>query len=125
MNRAVLKDLRDAVTKHHDQFDMRAWCDTGTYIVDTKRPDIIWDRIAGASRPPCGTTMCFAGWIIFLNPEQAAAIGEEYRAEGYEWDIPDVAAAIAGLGYAERERLFYTSQNDAALAVLDEMIARA
>lgn len=85
----------------------------------------------------CGTTRCIAGWAIHLaggyelmwsteqfGNDSVTVADFAYGASGVRYEIADLAAAEMGLNEDEMYDLFWTGDNEGALAKLDELIEK-
>jgi hypothetical protein len=61
-----------AILRYEDQHDQGSWIEApGPFPV----------RASNGEHPPCGTTMCFAGWDAFRNAPKGASIRGNYVCE--------------------------------------------
>lgn len=67
----------------------------------------------------CGTTMCVAGWTLFLEEGIKSSLGYYARYDSEYCDISETAGTLLGFDdYEESEWLFYEFDNEAAVQKL-------
>jgi hypothetical protein len=78
----------------------------------------------GLKDPQCGTTHCIAGWAIMLSQARIAWSPHGLLAHANGRDPGDCAAGLTGLSTAEADDLFFTMDEERALAKLDALIEK-
>lgn len=125
MNRRRLTALYDHLLGNRDQVDIDHWyLEHGTFRNDptahTARRLLSPDAFAD-----CTTTGCFAGWVVHLWPDEAAAILSRDAVHNRHPEfqaVPHIAAEILDLDADEANALFYATDTDTGFAVLDNMV---
>jgi hypothetical protein len=106
----ILDDALDHIRKYprrHNQssfFSGRQGC--GLYY-----NDMVPVAASNGDSPPCGTTLCFAGWISFLNAPEGSTLefgGKSVSIPGRgRVDIDDYAEEVAGLSHEQAGAMFF------------------
>ncbi len=69
-----------------------------------------WEQHDYATRRPCGTAYCFAGWIAAMSRQKLDLDDGGWRTKGGR-DVHDFARRRAGLTYLEASHLFSASND--------------
>lgn len=100
MNVELAIEVRDLIRVYPERHNQAEWCsDEGKLVTES-----------------CDTSACIAGWVAAVKGVTVADLAQQGKEVG-SW-----AAAQLGLTDEEREELFYTWDNDEALAKLDILI---
>lgn len=93
MNVKLLEQVKGAILKHPENFDMELYA-YGTVVADKQAP------------PECGTTACIAGWAIAIHD----GVVEEPQSIGQEMKIWQRAEEVLDLDSEQGRTLFHVSK---------------
>lgn len=111
LNRPLLQELRDFITKHPSQFNMSIWFESYSTLAQTTPDQAIHN---------CGTIGCIGGWtgVLVMNKIPGAVLSLGYNGEpeytvkkaGYsvhpDADSEDLAGLALGMTEEESTALF-------------------
>ena len=107
MNVELARKALDAARRHPERFEMGDWfavSDTGG-----RYPPAI--TIGPETRvPPCGTTACFAGWVVFMTAPEGTVIKDAvlWGPDGERMEnVEKYAAGQLGITLRQAGVLFY------------------
>src|SRR6266704_1527263 len=107
--RKLRKALR-AIEKNPEHHDQGSWCriPEGDFTAHSRdrRIDV---SASNGKIPPCGTTLCMAGWLAFQGGPKGARLDYAYitGADGTISFISDWARDYAGLTAEQAETMFH------------------
>jgi hypothetical protein len=116
---AVLRNALSHILKYPENHSQSLWCgvrdSNGNF---TCGGDVIPVAADNSDHPPCGTTLCQAGWIAFLYAPSGVVLNPGNsmmtRPSGKElfWKYVDAfAAGKANLSYGQARALFHDAGN--------------
>lgn len=117
-----IRKLRQAlkfIRKYPENHNQRNWASCNTY----------WNPIdvrnSNGDHPPCGTTLCMAGWLAFLNAPKGAKIKDDFVVIGKtETYMPEYAIGVAKLTEEQAGALFYSAGTADHLERMIEHLAK-
>jgi hypothetical protein len=122
-NTQVLRQALDAIVKYPESHSQEMWLNDGREGPDYCMP---FDVAAGnGPKPPCGTTLCAAGWIAFLNAPEGARLmpNQSIRLpNGNVRSISRYAQKVSALTDDQRGSLFLVAQNLGELTAMVEAL---
>lgn len=125
VNVELLRKVRDQITAPLEAHPTLAW-DQASWVREVDADDARAEAAENVVLPEgwCGTTYCIAGWACYLSGTKIGLVGDAVlTADGLP--VEPHAADLLGLSEEDAERLFYTTENDIALEILDEILAEA
>lgn len=122
-NIKILKQALRAIKKYPQFHDQETWT--------TTREDNFPVKASNGATPPCGTTMCLAGWIAFQNAPRGTVMaqgGYLYKTlpqGGFEYidAAENMGREFAELTESQAEALFYRAQTVDDLAAMINHLA--
>jgi len=102
MNTEMLIKVRDAImAKPEENFAMNTW------IKDLKNGNPKWEEDGKIAS--CGTSMCIAGWAIYMSDSQASLRNVLMGVWDYDYDLQpeQQGAKLLGISADEAKELFY------------------
>ena len=110
--RAMAREIADFIKSHPERHDQSSW----VYVLDANEGAPGAEYAEALKQPDlCNSTMCVAGTALFL--EHGTEVFKKEWQMGH--DFEDEGASLLGLTYEEANYLFYDTNNEEALDMVE------